>query len=235
MIAGPHGDARAKPDRPRGRLWLAAGVSVALHLVVAGAVLSARPRNEVAAPLNVVAMAFMAQEPPAELPVAEPPAPEPASPPPAVPAPLPVAMPSPVAAHPARPAPPRLRTPAAPRSASKEADVMSSAPMQTGPTPIAAAVPIVPAHPVAGTDMNRPPPYPPLAQRRGEEGLVMLRVAVTADGQPASVAILRSSGHESLDQAAVEAVRTWRFVPATRGDVPIAAVADVPVAFSLPH
>ncbi len=80
---------------------------------------------------------------------------------------------------------------------------------------------------------NRPPVYPQLAQRRGDEGLVMLRVDVSGDGQPRSVAVLRSSGHESLDAAAMTAVRQWRFVPATSNNVPIASIADVPVAFRL--
>ena len=86
---------------------------------------------------------------------------------------------------------------------------------------------------MAGLGTNRPPVYPPLAQRRGEEGLVTLRVAVSADGQASSVTVLRGSGHESLDEAAMAAVRKWQFVPATRNNTAIAALADVPVDFKL--
>jgi protein TonB len=45
--------------------------------------------------------------------------------------------------------------------------------------------------------------------------------------------VLKSSGHAVLDQAAEAAVRGWRFQPATRGGVPVAAPADVPFRFRL--
>ncbi|ASJ23956.1 TonB_C domain containing protein [Laribacter hongkongensis] len=42
-----------------------------------------------------------------------------------------------------------------------------------------------------------------------------------------------SSGFARLDQAAVTAVRQWRFAPARHGDVPVAAWARVPIRFRL--
>ena len=45
--------------------------------------------------------------------------------------------------------------------------------------------------------------------------------------------IATSSGHQILDDAAVAAVRTWRFSPATQAGVPVAAIADVPIRFSI--
>jgi protein TonB len=80
---------------------------------------------------------------------------------------------------------------------------------------------------------DRPPRYPELARRRGEQGRVMLRVSVSADGKPIEVGVAQSSGHETLDQAAVTAVKQWRFVPASQGGRPVAAVAEVPVTFRL--
>jgi len=80
---------------------------------------------------------------------------------------------------------------------------------------------------------NPAPPYPRAEQRRGREGVVLLRVRVAADGRIASVAILRSSGVAAFDTAALRAVRTWRFRPATDGGKPIDGVAEVPVRFSL--
>jgi protein TonB len=75
--------------------------------------------------------------------------------------------------------------------------------------------------------------YPAEARRRGWQGEVVLRVEVSAEGRADAVAILRSSGHAVLDEAALAAVRLWRFRPATRGGVPVAAPADVPVRFRL--
>jgi protein TonB len=46
------------------------------------------------------------------------------------------------------------------------------------------------------------------------------------------VEVARSSSHRALDQAAVRAVRRWRFEPATRQGRPVSQVVQVPVAFS---
>jgi protein TonB len=62
---------------------------------------------------------------------------------------------------------------------------------------------------------------------------VIVRVQVTAEGAAAAVSLGRSSGHAALDAAALAAIRSWRFSPATRGGVPVAAEAEVPVAFRL--
>jgi protein TonB len=80
-----------------------------------------------------------------------------------------------------------------------------------------------------------PPEYPSFARRRGEEGRVLLRVQVNADGLPRHIEIRTSSGSGRLDEAALEAVRRWKFVPARRGDEAVEAWVLVPVAFSLGH
>ena len=80
---------------------------------------------------------------------------------------------------------------------------------------------------------NPGPEYPRSARRRGDEGTVVLRVLVSAAGLPDSVHLLSSSGFQSLDTAAAEAVRGWRFIPARRGDVAVPATVDVPIAFRL--
>lgn len=80
---------------------------------------------------------------------------------------------------------------------------------------------------------NPPPVYPSLARRLGEQGQVLLRVQVRADGTPAEVTVQQSSGSVRLDEAAREAVRRWRFVPARRGNAPVAAAVLVPISFSL--
>lgn len=75
------------------------------------------------------------------------------------------------------------------------------------------------------------PPYPIEALRRGEGGLVTLRVQVSAEGRPTNVEIAKRSSHRELDRAAVRTVRTWRFVPAVRKGKAVAAVVIVPVEF----
>lgn len=80
---------------------------------------------------------------------------------------------------------------------------------------------------------NPKPVYPGIARRRHWEGLVLLRVYVTSDGRCGEVSVQRSSGHEVLDRAALKAVRTWRFVPAKRGDVTQASWVTVPIEFQL--
>jgi len=82
-------------------------------------------------------------------------------------------------------------------------------------------------------ESDQPPRYPDAARRRGEQGRVMLHVSVSADGLPTEVELAHSSGHHALDEAAVSAVKRWRFVPASQGGRPIAGIADVPVRFQL--
>ena len=86
--------------------------------------------------------------------------------------------------------------------------------------------------PVAGLG-NRPPQYPWIARRRGEQGRVVLEVEVTADGRAKEVRVKRSSGSARLDRAAQAAVRAWRFSPARRGGRAVAGRIDIPIAFRL--
>jgi periplasmic protein TonB len=91
----------------------------------------------------------------------------------------------------------------------------------------------VPADSNAAYLNNPKPEYPLLARQRHWQGTVLLRVYVGANGQAQSVAVARSSGHEVLDESALEAVREWRFVPAKRGDIAEASWATVPIVFEL--
>lgn len=75
--------------------------------------------------------------------------------------------------------------------------------------------------------------YPIEALRNREQGTVVLRVLVGADGSVLGVEIEKTSGSRSLDRAAREAVGKWRFHPATRNGVAHSAWASVPVTFNL--
>lgn len=82
--------------------------------------------------------------------------------------------------------------------------------------------------------LNNPAPnYPGMSRRTGEQGQVMLRVLVSATGEAASVELEKTSQYERLDQAAIEAVKKWRFVPAKKNNQPFSAYVLVPVRFSL--
>jgi protein TonB len=80
---------------------------------------------------------------------------------------------------------------------------------------------------------NPAPDYPPMARRQGEQGRVLLKVLVTETGQAETVQIENSSGYNKLDQAAIDAVKKWSFIPAKRSNQPISAYVLVPVKFSL--
>ncbi len=80
---------------------------------------------------------------------------------------------------------------------------------------------------------NPRPAYPPIARKLGLEGLVLLRVDVNAKGVPEKVVVAQTSGASLLDEAAIKAVQGWTFVPARRGETPIAHPVEVPIRFQL--
>jgi protein TonB len=80
---------------------------------------------------------------------------------------------------------------------------------------------------------NPKPFYPAAARQRGWEGGVKLRVHVLETGFCDQVLIHSSSGYDSLDEAAIETVKKWRFVPAKRGETPIVSWVIVPITFRL--
>jgi periplasmic protein TonB len=87
------------------------------------------------------------------------------------------------------------------------------------------------ARPLGGYQMT--PRYPESARRQGVEGITTLRFIVLANGHVGQIAVSRSAGHVDLDRAAVEAVRTWRFEPARRGEEAVAVWVTLPVRFEL--
>ncbi len=80
---------------------------------------------------------------------------------------------------------------------------------------------------------NRQPPYPLIAKRRGYEGEILLSVLVDGSGMVSEITIKNSSGHLSLDSAALTTVKNWLFTPATVNGRPVAMWVDVPILFQL--
>ena len=196
---------------------------VALHLGLLGALLHIAPREtEVAPPVRMEVRTV-------EVPATKAPPP----PPPAPPRPLPIAAqpratpaaapaqdPVPAFTVPVQPAP-HLVVPATSGHAAPAA------------TPVPPPVPVTAARFDADYLQNPAPAYPPVSRRMREEGRVLLLVRVSASGQAEAAQVRQSSGFERLDEAALAAVRQWRFVPARRGDEAVAASVLVPLVFRL--
>ena len=65
------------------------------------------------------------------------------------------------------------------------------------------------------------PVYPRSARRRGREGVVTVQISVSDSGEVSGVEVIAGSGHKDLDSAAVSAVRTACFAPATEDGVQV--------------
>lgn len=168
--------------------------------------------------------------PPKRQPPPQPPKPQ--SPLPVLSAPEPAASPVAVAPPPAEPLPvPAVLPPPAP-VVEKVAAVPAAPPAPPAP-PAPRPEAVTPPRFDADYLDNPAPVYPTLSRRLGEEGRVLLRVYVLADGSAGQVEIRQSSGFDRLDRAAREAVARWRFVPARAGGEPVAAWVLVPIHFSL--
>jgi protein TonB len=84
--------------------------------------------------------------------------------------------------------------------------------------------------------LNNPhPPYPALSLRLNEQGRVIVRVLISKNGSALRGEINQSSGYERLDQAALNAVLGWRFVPGKVDGQLRDLWFDVPVNFKLPN
>jgi protein TonB len=75
------------------------------------------------------------------------------------------------------------------------------------------------------------PEYPDIAQRAQIEGVVILEATVAANGTVQDARVLRS--HSVLDQAALDAVRQWRYEPLLFNGTPTPFVLTVTVSFGL--
>jgi protein TonB len=227
----PPARAAAAPRQER-RQWAALALVGAIAGLHAGAIVTlAGAKKVVSTPLQPVAVSIALApqriEPP---PPPPPPPPRTKLPPPRVKAvaPVPATMP-----------PQRMAT-------SAPADNLPQATASPEHAAVAAAEPAPTAAPAPAADekvseprgyagylRNPAPDYPPVAQRRGLEGQVVLKVHVLASGQPDSVTVARSSGHAILDEAAIKAVVSWAFAPARRGHTPIDGWVQVPLTFKI--
>lgn len=77
------------------------------------------------------------------------------------------------------------------------------------------------------------PNYPLSAFRRGRGGIAQVAAEVAPDGSVLSTELLTSSGTESLDNAALHAVKRWRFEPYHNENPTEHAWVRVPIVFAL--
>ena len=229
----------------------ALAVAIALHGALIAFVLSGaleKPHTEVEPPPVIVQL--LTPEPPLKL---ESPTPEPPQPKPPKPEPP---KPEPVKPQP-RPEPPRPEQPKTepakpevrPEPVKIEAPATAVAP---APTPVAPPAPPAPppppapsvAKPSARTEVsisasyaaaNRKPEYPKMSLRLGEQGTVVLTVIVKSDGSAGDVEVKSTSGFTRLDRAAADAVKTWRFNPATIDGKAVDKSYEVPITFKPPN
>lgn len=190
---------------------------------------------ELVIPVQVVADII---EPPQPVVTPAPPSP-PAPPKPAPPKPAPRQQPprQPVV----RPAPqPVAITTPEPAPQAPAADPAPQPVTNTAPPATEVATPVPPAPPrvdlpSSSADYlnNPPPPYPPLSKRLGEQGRVVVRARIEVNGSASQAEIRTSSGYERLDQAALQTVKRWRYLPGKRAGVPEAMWFNIPIQFVL--
>ena len=152
------------------------------------------------------------------------------------------------AAEPKRPSPPKPRSieKSQPRQIVVEKPIIApteyvATPPPPTPAPVIEAPPLpLPQGPVAlsselsvGCPERSAPAYPAMSRRLNETGVVVLRVELAESGHVANATVKNSSGYARLDDAALNAVRTWRCNPAMRNGQPVRAVALQPFNFIL--
>ncbi|WP_417221930.1 energy transducer TonB [Amphritea sp.] len=79
----------------------------------------------------------------------------------------------------------------------------------------------------------KPPRYPTVARKRGQEGTVWLDIWLDEKGQKSKLEVTQSSGLALLDASALKAVSGWQFKPYEENGIRTASRVRIPVIFSL--
>lgn len=75
--------------------------------------------------------------------------------------------------------------------------------------------------------------YPAVAQRLNQEGTTSIKFTVNTDGSVSGVQVVGSSGHDTLDQAAIRCAQNWRYKPAMQNGQPVTAPWQTNVQWKL--
>jgi periplasmic protein TonB len=76
-----------------------------------------------------------------------------------------------------------------------------------------------------------PPPKYSTSKKQGSEGTVVVAVTVGSNGQVSDPQIVRSLG-PSLDANVIEAVKTWKFAPATKDGFTVAVRINIEITMA---
>lgn len=77
------------------------------------------------------------------------------------------------------------------------------------------------------------PSYPRFSQLRGEEGTVLLSIEVLATGKAGRIEVLKSSGYQRLDRAAVKSAQDADYIPAHKLGRRVDSQLIQPMSFEL--
>jgi protein TonB len=77
------------------------------------------------------------------------------------------------------------------------------------------------------------PVYPEHAKEKGIEGKVMIQAYIDKEGKPIKALVDKSSGHEVLDKAALEAAKKSVYKPAVQDGKPVGVWISYAVVFAL--
>ena len=129
---------------------------------------------------------------------------------------------------------PSQATPIVPATASPvPATAAPAAAGQPRPNPGTATAAVVLPSSDADYLNNPAPAYPRMSKRLGEQGTFTVRVLINTEGRAEQAEIRTSSGYSRLDEAALETVKRWRYVPGKRAGAPEAMWFNVPIRFVL--
>jgi protein TonB len=207
--------------QPEPMTWQA---PMAIQLVSLAAAAEAVP----AAPARPQAVAPAVAPAPPKIPVAAKPAPTVSKPLPAK-APPAIVKPAPPPRVEPRPGPPAV----APAASPIEQTASRPAPVNTTSAPVmSSAAPVLSLRP---SFISPPPPprYPSQARRRNQQGVVRVEVRLDERGKQLKLTLVRSSGVQSLDQAALDAVTQWRFRPEVIDGRAVPSRVEIPIEFAL--
>lgn len=125
--------------------------------------------------------------------------------------------------------PPEINIATPPPSSANTITTQSVVATPAAPPPPKAAP--VSRPPVVKANACRQPEYPPVSERLGEAGSVVLQLLVGVDGKVTDSKVESSSGYERLDKAAQAALSRCKFEPGTVDGVPSPAWAQLKYTF----
>jgi len=147
-----------------------------------------------------------------------------------------------IAPKPPPPPPPQVELPPPPVAPPPEINIQTT--VTTSPITVSDKPPPPPAPPVhtsvttpvsIGRKHDCTNQYPPTAQRLGQEGTTLLSFKVGTDGSVSGVSVAKSSGFDSLDNAAVTCASRWQYKPASEDGQPVVKDWQANVVWKIPR